>query len=51
MYKILLEILLEPTWETFLALLIALDNLQEVFRCSLVTYFMSTLVEFSNAFG
>ena len=36
LYKGRLEFLPEPTWETFSAYLIVLDNLGEVFVCSIV---------------
>ena len=39
-----------PTWETFLACLIDLDNL-EVFGCSIVTDFTSIIIGFSIVFG
>ena len=39
------------TWEIFSACFIVLDNLQEVFGCSIVTDFMLTMFAFSNAFG
>ena len=48
--KGLLEILPEPTWETFSTCLIVLDNLCEVFGCSIITDFMSTVCGFSIAF-
>ena len=40
-----------PTRGTLLACLIVLDNLQEVFGCSIVTYFMSIMFTFSIVFG
>ena len=50
-YKGLLELLPEPTRETFSVCIIALDNLQEVFGCSIVTHFMSTMFGISKVFG
>ena len=43
--------ILEPTWETFSVCLIVLDNLCEVFGCSVITDFTSTMFGFSKAFG
>ena len=51
LYKALLEILLEPTWETFSACPIVFENLCEVFGCSIVTDFMSTIFQLSLAFS
>ena len=41
-----------PTWKTFLACLMAmpLDNLQEVFECSIITDFIWRVFGFSIAF-
>ena len=41
---------LEPTWETFAACLIVLDNLWEVFGCSIINDFISTMFGFSKVF-
>ena len=35
--------LLEPTWETFSVCPVVLDNLCEVFGCSIITDFLSTI--------
>ena len=41
---------LEPTWETFFSLIV-LNNLWEVFGCSVITHFISTMFELSKVFG
>ena len=51
LYKGLSEFLQTPlTWETFSTCLIALDNLQEVLKCSILTDFRLTMFEFSKFF-
>ena len=47
----MLELLPEPSRKTFLACLRVLDNLWEVFGCSIVTDSMSTKFGFSKVFG
>ena len=42
--------LLEPTWEIFSACLIVLNNLCEVFECSVITDFISTMFGFLKDF-
>ena len=50
-YKELSEFLPAPlTWETFSACLIVLDNLCEVFGCTVITDFMSAMSGFSKVF-
>ena len=51
LYKGLLERSPESTWETFSACLLVLDNLQEVFRCFIITDLMSKMFGFSKVFG
>ena len=51
LYQGLLEVLSDPTWDTFLACLIDLDNLYEVSGCSIVTDFKSPVFGFHNVFG
>ena len=46
-YRGVLELLPESTWRTFSACLIVLDNLCEIFRCSMVTDYLSTVFGFS----
>ena len=42
---------LEPTWETFLACLIVLDNLSEVYGCSVIIDFISTMLWVFESFS
>ena len=49
LYKVLLGVLQEPIWQTLSACLIVLDNLCEVFGCSIIIE--STMFGFSNVFG
>ena len=52
LHEQLLELLpVPPTWETFLACLIVLDKFGKVFRCSLVTDFMSKMFWLSIVLG
>ena len=46
----LCKVLLEPTWETFSACLVVLDNFCEVFGCSVITDSISTVVAFLQSF-
>ena len=51
-YKVLLQLLPEPTGNDFcLPYIIVLDNLCEVFGCSKINNFMSTMFAFSKGFG
>ena len=43
-YTRLLEFLSEPTWETYSACLKTLYNLDEVFRCLIITDFMLKII-------
>ena len=48
----LVQLLLAPfSWEIFSVCLIALEDLQEVFECSIVTDFMWTMFGFCKVFG
>ena len=48
LYRGLLGLFPEPIWEIFSAGLIVLEKLQEVFGCSIITDFMSTMFRFST---
>ena len=51
-YKVLLQLLPEPTGNDFsLPYIIVLDKLCEVFGCSIINDFMSTMFAFSKGFG